>query len=282
MKSLLVLLPFLFSAVLFGQSNGLFQSSLSKKGTKVVTQDISLVYINLAKEIKIQRMFIFSLNNENTDFYVEVIIDKLPKNSEPVLAANGKYYRSIGSGSDWKIYNLSFRVNQLQAEEIGKAFNVPCNFRKHFGHQLEYAFIPLKDNYKAGDSIYVKLMITNKGQVPVWYNHGGMYRNENGRCDYFYFEVYYNDILLPDEGPEFNFGGLEAHPELKPGQTDSLTECITKWSPFRKAGKYTVKCFYRMHLHSEYNVKDYPDNQEDMHKAWDEKAEKTIEIIVKE
>jgi hypothetical protein len=94
--------------------------------------------------------------------------------------------------------------------------------------------------------------------------------------------VYRNGILLADEGPEWNFGGLEERPELKPHKTDSIVECITKWTPFREPGKYIIKCSYRLHLQNELYNKNYPENQADLHKAWDEKAEKTIEITITE
>ena len=281
MKNIIISIPILFSSILLAQYTGLYKPS-SKKGFQVVTVKGDTVYINPTKKIEIKRMFIFSINNENTEFYVEIIVNKIGNQDWPVLGADGTYYVSNGYGSSGNIYNLNYMVNHEQAEEIAKTFNVPCNLRKHFGHVLEYTFIPLRDDYKVGDSVYVKFSINNKGDIPVFYNHGGMYRNSNGRCDYFDFEVYYNDVLLPDEGPEWNFGGLEGHPELKPGETVSLVECISKWSHFRKPGKYTIKCVYYLHLQNEWNTKDYPDNQEDLHKAWDEKAEKIIEIMIKE
>lgn len=281
MKNIFLSFSLLFSSLLFSQSNGLFESGLKNKGIEVISVTGDTIRLNPTKKMAINRIFIFSINNENKDFYVEIIIDKTKEGNWPVLAVNNKYFKAGGIGSSGKIYSVSFTVNREQADEISKAFNVPCNLRKHFGHALEYEFVPLKEDYKTNDSVYVKFKIINTGNVSVWYNHGGMYRNSNGRCDYFDFEVYYNDILLPDEGPEWNFGGLEAHPELKPGQTDTLTECITKWSHFRKPGKYTIKCIYHLHLQNEWNTKDYPDNQEGLHKAWDEKVEKIIEIVIK-
>lgn len=281
MKNIYLLFYLLFSTFLFAQTNGLYQG-VYKKGVEVIGVNGDTFWVNQKKKIDIDRVFVFSTNNENTEFFVEMIVNNTNGKDWTTLYVNNKYYHSSGMGSSGKIQSVSFTVNREQANEIAKAFNVPCNLRKHFGHILEYEFVPLKDDYKVGDSVYVKFKITNTANVSVWYNHGGMYRNSNGRCDYFDFEVYYNDILLPDEGPEWNFGGIEAHPELKPSQTDSLTECITKWSHFRKPGKYTIKCFYRLHLQNEWNTKDYPDNQEDLHKVWDEKAEKVVEIIIKE
>lgn len=282
MKVLSILMVSFFSGLLFAQENGLYSSLGAKKGVEVLTVDSQHQQINLKKKIKILRAFVFSINNDNTDFFVELIIPQTSDKEWPVLVDNGKYYRARGKGSGGKVNSVSFLVDRAGAEEIALKLNVPCNLRKDFGHKLKFEFIPMKDDYKVGDSVYVKFKITNVGDISVWYNHGGSYRNTNGRCNYFDFEVYYSGLLLPDEGPEYDFGGLEAHPELKPGESDSLTECITKWSHFRKPGKYTIKCTYRMHLQSEWNMKDYPDNQEDLHKAWDQKAEKTIEIIIKE
>ncbi len=282
MKQLLFFLIPLAGTLCFGQNNGLYSCTGSKNGTEVITVDSQALHINLKKKIDITRAFVFSMNNENTDFYVELITPKISNKEWPVLLVDGKYYRSTGKGSGADVYSVSFMVNREQANEISKALNVPCNLRKHFGHALDFQFEPVKDDYKAGDSVYVKFKITNASDVTVWYNKGGMYRNSNGRCDYFDFEIYYNDILLPDEGPQMNFGGREYVFELGPNQTDSLTECITKWTPFTKPGKYKVKCIYRLHLKNENNFTDYPDNQNDLHKAWDEKAEKTIEITIKE
>lgn len=266
--------------MLFGQS-GLFENSI-RKGTEIILADGDTDRVNLKRKINIKRMFIFSINNDNTDFYIEVIVDRVGKKVWPILLANNRYFRSTGKASSGKVYSVSFRVNREQAEEIGKVYNVPCSLRKHFGHELTYEFIPLKDDYKAGDSVFVKFKVTNVGDVSIWYNKGGAYRNSNGRCNNFNFEVYYNDVLLPDEGPKYDFGGRFQEPELKPGETDSIIECITKWSHFSKPGKYTIRCTYQLNLKNEDNSsKDYPDNQEDLHKVWDEKAEKKIEIIIK-
>ena len=273
----------LLSTILYAQSDGLYNTfANSQKGVQVTTVDSQVVMLNPQSKIRILRSFVFSLNNENSSFYVELIADKMPEKSWPVLCVHNKYYKCTGKGSSDGVYSASFQANRAQAEEIAGVLDVPCKYREHFGHVLDYRFQPLKDNYHTGDSVYVKFTISNTGTVPVYFNKGGMYRNSNGRCNYFSFEVYLNGQLLPDEGPEYDFGGLEAHPELKPGESDSLVECITKWSPFRQPGTYTIKCMYRLHLQSESNTKNYPDNQEDLNKAWDEKAERTIEIVIGE
>jgi hypothetical protein len=278
----LFIILFSFSGILLGsaQTNGLYVCNGSKQGTQITTVDSQTVYIQ--KKINLSKVFIFSMNNENTQFMVELIVPKINQNNATVLSVNGQYFLSSSSGSSNDIYSVSFIVNKNEALEIAKVLGTTVNLRKHFGHQLTFEFVPLRNDYKVGDSIYVNFKITNQSEVSVWYNSGGMYRNSNGRCDYFDFEVYRNGILLADEGPEWNFGGLEARPELKPHQTDSIVECITKWTPFREPGKYVIKCSYRLHLQNELNNKNYPENQADLHKAWDEKAEKTIEITITE
>lgn len=271
--------------MVYSQKAGMYYSCYAEAGSKLnqcVTVDGDTVCFRKNKKVKVKQVFVFSINNENTEFFVEAVTNSLSDDNWPVLLVNNKYYQSKNKGLSVEAHTVTFRVNREQAEEIAKAYHVPCNLRKHFGHVLQFDFIPLKDDYKAGDSVYINFKIINSGTVPVYYNHGGMSRNSNGRCDYFDFDVYYNGILLPDEGPEWNFGGLEGHPELKAGQTDTIVECITKWSHFRKRGKYTIKCSYRLHLEIEQNHKDFPANQADVHKVWDEKIEKTIEIIIVE
>ncbi len=283
MKKLFILF-YLLPLLSCAQPNGLFSETENKKGTQVVTIRGDTVYYDSKKKIKIQQVYVTSWDNENTLFSVHLIVDK-NQNKRPVFRVNDHYYGSADAGSTTNekgdtLYYVNYIVNRTQAEDISKTFHVTCNMRKHLGHDLKYEFIPLRDDYKVGDSIYVKFKITNVGSVPVSHNHGGMYRNSNGRCDYFDFDVYYNDILLPDEGPEYNFGGLESHPELKPGESDSLTECITKWSHFRKPGKYTVKCSYSLTLDVIGIQTPYPESLNDMSKRWNEKAEKVIEIII--
>jgi hypothetical protein len=286
MKKILSILFYLFGYALYAQPHFLYQAADDKGGSQAITVSGDTVHFNPRKKLGIKKVYISSLNNENTSFYVTCIIEKNMA-KQLVLKINQHYYSSGSVGNSTNqhgdlVYYVNYVVDKQMVDEIAKSFHQTPQLRQHFGHQLAVEFIPLKDDYKVGDSVYVKFKITNTGNVPVFYNHGGMYRNSNGRCDYFNFDVYYNNLLLADEGPKYNFGGLEGHPELKPGQTDSLIECITKWSPFNQPGTYVIKCSYLLNLQTIWDDKPFPENMNDMHKRWDEKAEKTIEIVIQE
>jgi hypothetical protein len=286
MKNILLSLLGLLGYTLYAQPHFLYAATDGKNGKPVITVEGDTVYIQTKKKLAIKKVYMFSLNNENTSFYITLVIQK-NDHQQLVLEINQHYYRSgnIGTTNNKrgdKVNYVNYMVDKQMMDEISKSFHHTPNLRKHFGHQLAVEFIPLKDDYRAGDSVYVKLRITNTGSVPVYYNRGGMYRNSNGRCDYFNFDVYLNNILLPDEGPTFNFGGIETYPELKPGQTDSITECITKWTRFKEPGTYIIKCSYLLNLRSCLHDQPFPENMNNMHKRWDEKAEKTIEIVIEE
>jgi hypothetical protein len=132
MKLLIIL--FSFSGILLcpAQTNGLFICNGSKQGTQIITVDSQTLYIQ--KKINISKVFIFSMNNENTQFMVELIVPKINQNNALVLSVNGQYFSSSSSGSSNDIYSVGFIVNKNEALEIAKVMGTTVNLRKHFGH----------------------------------------------------------------------------------------------------------------------------------------------------
>jgi uncharacterized protein YpiB (UPF0302 family) len=284
MRAALILFFISFSIFSFGQPNGLYLSTKSIDDITVKDVKGEDVKVNLKLPKKINKAFVYSESNTNKDFRIELVYDGKPTNDDRlVLLINNKYYKAWNSGmrrnsQDTYVNYASFAANQEQADEIAKALNVTCNYRKHFGHTLKYEFIPSKQSYKMGDSVWVKFKITNTGSIPVYFNRVELCGNES-RSDYFDFDVHYNNEWISNSNSSCYEGW--AYKELKPGESDTMIECVNRWSDFKLAGKYTIDCEYSLYLRSEYNEVGYPEDQLTKHKEWKDDAKQTIEIIMK-
>ncbi|MCP4441531.1 MAG: hypothetical protein GY810_21695 [Aureispira sp.] len=281
---------FLFS-LSFAQNTALYYTSTPQKGTAVVDELGETRYIDLNEKITIIQTFIYSIQNDNSEYMLTFYAKDMPTKNGAILKIGKNYYRLNGYGTSMinptksKEMFASFTgvFKASHAQEIAKAINLKLQKRDHFGHELNVEFKPDKKFYKLGETINFEMLLTNTSDVAVVYNHGGQSRGSyKGRCNYFSFEASLNGQKLEELGPNLNFGGLEGNPTLKPNQTISLKDELTKWFNFDKPGTYELKCSYELHLELPRDKNTELEHQKYAHERWSDSVQQIITIEVKE
>src|SRR5262249_16702953 len=130
------------------QENGIYERSQDSSAALVKTQDGQEVRLGERRTLQILKTEMSSQNNENTKFYLSVIIPYDPSlgPSSNILFVDGTAYRQGGSGSSQnETSSLSFYIlGDDNAQQVAKYFGSSLRYRRHPGHHLQVSFIPAK------------------------------------------------------------------------------------------------------------------------------------------
>lgn len=239
-------------------------------------------------EVPIQHAYVFSLDNENRTFSVmfEADAGEIPIGTERAalhLAEQVLPITSAGLSPGMSSYGL--RVDADTARRLAAALSVPARSRTHPGHALSARFEArgeTRGEITAGaESVPVRFVLQNTGDVPFQFLTGGRYRNESGRDNRFQFEIERDGETLPDIGSPYDFGGLGFCVTLQPGGEHTIEVDLAHWARFERTGTYRVRGTYEVDLrHAAFDVHAPP--YRDAHLLWDEVAEASFELRVTE
>ncbi len=229
-------------------------------------------------KIKWKELHIFSVNNENTEFYAYFIFSPMKDSLKNYsLMLDDTLYGYGGSGKSNEEYHTQFNLDERRARLLGKVMNTEVKYRKHPGHQFELQFITDKEKYKVGDTVNVNFVVKNTGKNTVLYGHGGAYRNATGRNDNFMFTATLNGDTLPDCCASMCFGGLFSYQPLASGASDTIQECVSKWISFNRPGIYEITGSYHFALEHEKENREYP---WDAHLIWSDEPRTVFTVVV--
>ena len=270
----------LFPASIMAQ-NGLYETALKGKGQKTTDRNGFQIVVT-PKKIEYKKAWIFSEVNDNSRFSAYFRTAKRKTGgSWPVLRIDTVFFHPSSIGSDDVLSDIGFTLTESEAVFMADKMNIPMCRRKDPGYLPEGDFIPIKKEYFTGDTVRIYFVLTNRGKETFTYNRGGRYRNSTGRCNYFHFQITFQDSLLKDISDYNDFGGIEGIPELLPGQSDTLHESVSNWCRFDKPGVYTLDCSYELLLQKPHQFGSFEENMQYACDQWNTEVRKTIRIEIK-
>ena len=211
-------------------------------------------------DINILQAYVYSENNENTEFSVRLntsdfSIDSAQGGPSLVLKVGSRWYSGSGwGGRTGGPYNsLTFKAhNQAVAETIANSLNVKCHTMANPGYKLFAQFLPLKEVYGTNEPVIVDFRIKNLDERTVIFQRGGQQRGARDNQYGFRAMLSNKTVLLqgvPDVGNAMNFGGISVHVQIKPGESFENQVDLKKWFSFEQAGSYFIHGFYLMEFY---------------------------------
>lgn len=119
--------------------------------------------------------------------------------------------------------------------------------REDPGHVLRAVWQPTAKSFHIGESVVLRMTLTNTGEQPVNFYDGGMQRGP--RNNQFDFICRHNSgVALPDVGNPLNFGGISQKVSLQHNESLTKDVDITNWFQFEEQGTYRVTGLFRLEL----------------------------------
>ncbi|MEM7312982.1 MAG: hypothetical protein AAF497_07505 [Planctomycetota bacterium] len=230
----------------------IYAISLKGKGTKVERTSGDSVFLARKLTDQFGKPQLWSTNNENDRF-------RLQLKDVPFFDTSGRFAiflngtcEMVGAYTDPKDVTAerSFDLiidlyGRKHADRVATRLGLKPRLRSHPGHRLLTSFQTTRSEYKLGQPVELKLVITNQGDDPVYFMEGGKQRG--ARDNQFSF---ISSPAVPDTGDPMNFGGIGAFRTLKPGEVFEKKIDITKWFKFPKPGRYEITGLYELELNT--------------------------------
>ncbi len=231
-----------------------------------------------------------SLSNDNNSFYFSLpqaipagIADEmgnLTDNKIPEIAlviegicVKAEVLRSYSNANGpFEYRGIRCRIEGIaNARKIAAFFKVEPKLRKHPGHQLLVKWIPDQESYSVGETVKLKLQVTNVGTKPVcleikdWSS-----RKTENHPEAFVFrflaqiERKWGGAVPGIESNHRISPGRPSYYEIKSGESFTTTASLEKWYNFTEAETYRITgtC--------EAAVCDFEDKKEDKDRLWNE------------
>lgn len=234
-------------------SNGLYYVSSWAIG-EAKGSDGSTVNLGAKADIQIHHAHVYSVNNANTDFEMQLDTSEYPVDPKtgailkPVaLRVGDRVFPSSGGGGTTGSYNSLF-FNNIHGSEEAKAaakwLSVGCALRNAPGYKFLTQFIPAQSEFTANQPVLVKLKLKNLDDRTIAFQRGGQQRG--ARDNQYGFRAMLNEQPVADTGSPINFGGLCGIVSLEPGKEFEDQVDLRKWFNFGRAGTYFIHGFYRL------------------------------------
>jgi len=198
--------------------------------------------------MKIQRSELLSDVNANNRFQLHLTTAYDPTLSPEtyVLIVAGNVYRQGGSGASQQESSLlTFQIlEEDNAKQVARYFDIPIAYRRHPGHKLRVAFTPTKQSFVSGTEVTAVLRITNIGTKPIAFMKGG--RNRAARDNQYIFSAHRYGEPVPEIGSSQHHGGLATKYVIQPAATFEDTISLSKWFAFDMTGFYDIHGSYFM------------------------------------
>lgn len=256
--------------------NGIYLIAKGGAAAQIKSQDGRDLSLGERQELKVQKSEIYSQNNANDRFFVQLTIpyDENLGAASYILVVSGTAYRQSGSGSSQKeTSSLDFDISGGEnAKQVAEFLKTPVVYRRHPQHNLRVSFIPAKNEFSAGEEVTATLQIMNVGTNSISFMKGG--RNRAERDNQYVFSARHLGKQVDDTGTSFHFGGLAVRRVLKPGDVFEDKISLSKWFAFDKAGVYEIHGSYYLNFND-------PEDQS-YRTIWDDYVSADFVIKIKE
>ena len=226
--------------------DGIYLRAQGQPAPPIRSQDGREVFLGAERELKIQRSELLSDDNANSRFqlHLTTAYDPTLGPDSYLLIVAGTVYRQGGSGASQHVNSsLTFQIlEEDNAEQVARYFNIPIAYRRHPGHQLRVSFTPTKQSFASGAEVTAVLRITNIGTKRVAFMKGG--RNRAPRDNQYIFSAHLYGQPVPEIGTSQHFGGRASRYVLEPAATFEDTVSLSKWFEFATTGMYEIHGSY--------------------------------------
>lgn len=250
-RLLIVALFSLYSICALGAEplpDGIYLHAPGQPAPPIRTQDGREFFLGAKRELKIQRNELLSDDNANSHFQLHLTTAYDPALSPEtyLLIVAGTVYRQGGSGaSHQESSSLTFQIlEEDNAKQVARYFDIPIAYRRHPGHKLRVAFTPTKQSFASGAEVTAVLRITNIGTKPIAFMKGG--RNRAPRDNQYIFSAHRYGEPVPEIGTSQHHGGMASKYMLQPAATFEDTISLSKWFAFDMTGFYDIHGSYFM------------------------------------
>lgn len=133
------------------------------------------------------------------------------------------------------------------AERWAKALGKALPQREHPGFRMLTTFEPVRDEYRVGEEVELRMTIRNVGQQPFTFMDGGQQRGpRNNQFRFIAWKGYAKDFAVPDVGDRTNFGGMGGYVTLKEGETFEKIVKLSDWFRFEEPETYEITGLFEM------------------------------------
>lgn len=229
--------------------DGIYLQARGQPAPPIRTQDGREFFLGAKRELKIQRSELLSDDNANSRFQLHLTTAYDPTLSPEtyMLIVAGTVYRQGGSGASQESSSLTFQIlEEDNAKQVARYFDIPIAYRRHPGHKLRVAFTPTKQSFASGAEVTAVLRITNIGTKPIAFLKGG--RNRAPRDNQYIFSAHRYGEPVPEIGTSQHFGGRASKYVLQPAATFEDTISLSKWFAFDLTGFYDIHGSYFMNF----------------------------------
>lgn len=247
-RAIAVWICFVFSGTAYGQAvpDGFYLLSNDSSAPSVPARNGEQILVGLAQEIRVMRSVLYSEDNANSRFILNIWISHAALAAAPsmpfALVVSGRAYVS-GGGSSSDDVPVDFRISGGEnAEQVARYLDTTVNYRRHPKHELLVEFIPRKERFRIGDEVRVKLRVTNVGNNAVSFLKGG--RNRGVRDNQYAFSAWLFGRQVRDIGSNIDHGGIGVMRVLAPGEVFADEVSLNMWFSFDQPGRYEVHGSY--------------------------------------
>lgn len=228
--------------------DGLYLHAPGEPAPPIRTQDGREFFLGARRDLKILGSDLLANDNANSQFQLQLTTPYDPTlvPGTYLLIVAGTAYRQGGSGaSQQESSSLTFQIlEEDNARQVARYFNIPIAYRRHPGHELRVTFTPTKQSFASGSEVTAVLRITNMGTKSIAFMKGG--RNRAPRDNQYIFSAHRYDEPVPEIGTSRHFGGLASKYVLQPAATFEDTISLSKWFAFDMTGFYDIHGSYFM------------------------------------
>lgn len=227
--SFLTLLMVLFTLIILESASG---TDLANGFYAAASEDSSAK----ALKFKIKRATLISQDNLNKYFQLTITVPfDSPQYESVLFVIEESRFKTSSSGSSEGVErDYNFQIPQDAVVSVEKFLKIKAEYRKHPGHRIHAALIPSKKDYKPGEDVILKLVVSNLGSASIAFQVGG--RNRSARDNQFSFSLFCDQKAVLDIGNPVHFGGLSQRRILRPGEKFEIEVSLGKWFKFDKEG----------------------------------------------
>lgn len=233
--------------------NGFYYQKHSAAPARVVPQDKLTGDLGSRLQLDIESAEVFSVRNDNSEFHALIRLTKATQIDESrtrALVVNGTTYRETAAGRI-----LYFRIfGEANAREVAEFLNPRFVRRSYTPHHLQVFLTPKNSIFSATNSVEVVVEFRNMGtQAVTFRRHGSLLPDSFFASDLGEYKDY--TVVSIRQRPFGN--GHTRTATLKPGESETIAQDLSKWFAFTNPGRYLVTLVVDVsYVHPEHRGRD--------------------------
>jgi hypothetical protein len=260
--------------------DGLYFTSPTNTGRSAKNDNGDTVWVGKKADLQILSANIYSQNNANTSFTVNLNTSDCNVDPRELALFIGNHaYVPNGWGSNHGRNNsMQFVIKgEGEAKAAAKSLSVDCALRANPGYKYLAQFTPTKEEFRTNDPVIVQLEIKSLDDRAFAFQRGGQQRG--ARDNQYGFRAMFNNTKpVPDVGEPANFGGMWGLETVEPGQTFEAKVDLRKWFAFDKPGTYYIHGFYAMAF---YPAAKKSESSMPWNLIWSDYASADFQVVIK-